>query len=516
MGSSLMKQGKKLASKTAARVMEDAIKERDKTFNRPHDKKKSKDDPVDDIVRMAASGIGLVSEALHHRKEKKLQQLEAKNAKEGDTSATAKEQEAREPLQIELPTPDTPSQSPTENTGTPTQDATSESTQDARKKKKKVEHAKDFIERHPVEAGANPNHKLELPVVLPQRRPKARARGFMRAYAPVLNDAGIDQDTFIDFIETFNKVLEPNPWLNAINLAGFADVAFAEPMLMLVGVGLEIATDAIMEGQSRFRSNRFLDHLNAGFFMPRGLICMVVTWKPDAIGDDLITTVDVTHKAVGDKSTEPETPIEEDALTEESKKAKNKARWKATQEKMKRLTKASEGYCQWPDPAPLIYPEPIKPGEPGGKKQKNRVDRAEDWLGEYMDKRAQQEWREKHAEDPMVNLMPKPDFQSRYNDVNHPAASGNLVALVTGGRWGGTPKVEEEKEEIDSSDEEAQRKELKKLKKKAEKRRKQNESLSSGLVGLLQGVSRLDVAFMFERLIRYTGCCLSPYCQSPI
>lgn len=511
-----MKQGKKYASKTASRVMEDAVKERDKTLNRPHNKKKSKDDPVDDIIRMAASGIGLVSEALHHRKEKKNQQLEEEKAKSAEVSTTVVQQDAVEPdkpIQIELPSRDTLTPGPIEEATTPNLQPAASNDEPREVKKKKVEYSKGFLERHPVEDGIEYNHKLELPVVLPQRRPKARARGFMRAYAPVLNNAGIDQETFLDFVDTFNKVLEPNPWLNAINLAGFADAAFADPMLMLVGVGLEIATEAIMEGQSRFRSNRFLDRLNADFFMPRGLICMVVTWKPEAMDDDLITTVDITHKAAGDKPKDPETPTEDDAEKEESRKSKNKAKWKGAQEKMKQLTKASEGYCKWPDPAPLIHPEPVKPAE--GKK-KNKVDRAEDWLGEYMDKRAQQEWREKHAEDPMVNLMPEPKFQSRFSDSNHPAASGNLVALFTGGRWGGQPQVKEEKEEIDSSDEEAQKKELKKLQKRAKKKQKENESFSSGLVSLLQGVSHFLFSLVDMKLTRRAGRCLPSYRQLAI
>ncbi|CAI4212364.1 unnamed protein product [Parascedosporium putredinis] len=95
-----------------------------------------------------------------------------------------------------------------------------------------------------------------------------------------------------DFVDTFNTSLVPNPYIFAINLAGFAGLAYPEPIMMLLDATLGLAVDAAMEAQSRFRSNTFLDRANAGFFRPRGLICLVVTYRPDAVGEGLITGVD--------------------------------------------------------------------------------------------------------------------------------------------------------------------------------------------------------------------------------
>jgi hypothetical protein len=50
-----------------------------------------------------------------------------------------------------------------------------------------------------------PVHRLPCPVIIPQRRPGAKKRGFVRAYAPVLADCGISQDVFIKFISDFHK-----------------------------------------------------------------------------------------------------------------------------------------------------------------------------------------------------------------------------------------------------------------------------------------------------------------------
>lgn len=47
--------------------------------------------------------------------------------------------------------------------------------------------------------------RLPCPVIIPQRRPRSKARGFVRAYAPVLNDCGIDQETFLKFLKSFHQ-----------------------------------------------------------------------------------------------------------------------------------------------------------------------------------------------------------------------------------------------------------------------------------------------------------------------
>lgn len=61
----------------------------------------------------------------------------------------------------------------------------------------------NFLTAHPA-----PTHgtgRLPCPVIIPQRRPRTKGRGFVRAYAPVLADCGIDQNTFLEFLKTFHK-----------------------------------------------------------------------------------------------------------------------------------------------------------------------------------------------------------------------------------------------------------------------------------------------------------------------
>jgi hypothetical protein len=110
-----------------------------------------------------------------------------------------------------------------------------------------------FIAKHPVPEYIAEAERIGLPVVLPQRRPKDRHRGFIRAYAPVLEAKGIDQEIFLEFIETFYKASQASPWIQAINLANFATIPLAPPFSFLVSIGIKMAVDTATEMHSRRR-----------------------------------------------------------------------------------------------------------------------------------------------------------------------------------------------------------------------------------------------------------------------
>lgn len=65
-----------------------------------------------------------------------------------------------------------------------------------------------FVIQHPPPKVAATSGQLPCPVILPQRRPRNKSRGFVRAYAPVLSDCGIDQATFLDFLNSFERASE--------------------------------------------------------------------------------------------------------------------------------------------------------------------------------------------------------------------------------------------------------------------------------------------------------------------
>lgn len=53
--------------------------------------------------------------------------------------------------------------------------------------------------------------RLTCPVIIPQRRPENKERGFIRAYAPALLECGIDQATFLNFIDSLNQAAKVSP-----------------------------------------------------------------------------------------------------------------------------------------------------------------------------------------------------------------------------------------------------------------------------------------------------------------
>ena len=110
----------------------------------------------------------------------------------------------------------------------------------------------NFVNDYPLQPGQELG-KLALPVVLPQRRPKDRSRGFIRAYAPDLTSCGIDQAMFLDFLETFSLASQASPWINAINLAGFAFMALPTGISQAASLALMMAVKVAKNMHSRHR-----------------------------------------------------------------------------------------------------------------------------------------------------------------------------------------------------------------------------------------------------------------------
>jgi hypothetical protein len=113
-----------------------------------------------------------------------------------------------------------------------------------------------FLERvqpHGIESMNYRPGKLTHPVAIPQRRPKSKDRGFVGAYAPELENVGIDQKSWLDFLETLNEASLANPWINAINLAGLAASPLPSFASQAISIALLVATSIAIEVQTRYR-----------------------------------------------------------------------------------------------------------------------------------------------------------------------------------------------------------------------------------------------------------------------
>ncbi|KAK1537798.1 hypothetical protein CPAR01_07911 [Colletotrichum paranaense] len=460
MLATISSESRKVASQTAASLVQSVLKERSKVVVKTGGNSSGKQHGlVEEIAQSAAAGIGTISEALHHRKEKKSRVLNPENPSSQPDSISNAEST---PIQLDEGT----GLANTTDLGATTPVSTSPPSQDT------DDLALAFIKRHPlnITGSSEDGQRLSLPVLVPQRRPEKRARGFIQAYAPMLVDFNINQDTFLDFIDTLNKSLEPNPWISAVNLAGFAGEALPDPASLLFGFAFEAATVAAMEGQSLYCSNKFLNCVNADFFIPRGLVCLVVTWQPD---NDCGQFANNFVEEVNALQTKPDLKQEiSDVVAGKKKPSKG---WQELKTQMGDLMKPTRGDFSWPEPAPLIFPDPKSNPKKADveAKKKNTWDRMEDWIKDHSDKRAQATWIDENKDHPRMNLMPQPKFKSRYADPNHQVSSGDLVSLFTGGRW--KLASTDEKAESSKKPEKRVRKDYERVK-RDEKKKKEEES----------------------------------------
>lgn len=90
-------------------------------------------------------------------------------------------------------------------------DAQDEEPKDVKPTIQEAKNVKQLLEAfqrlHPQPAQPIRTANLPLPVILPQRRPRHRDRGFVRAYSPILQEQGIDQSAFFDFLDGFERAI---------------------------------------------------------------------------------------------------------------------------------------------------------------------------------------------------------------------------------------------------------------------------------------------------------------------
>jgi hypothetical protein len=363
--------------------------------------------PVGLIVRGLAAGIGLASESYQHRKEKKASQSQPRqddDYDDDDDNHTSQTQERRH-SQHDAHMSQQMDEAVWQLDEAQDQISERESRPYAPTDDQVAGLAESFIVAHarplPYTSSAT---QLSLPVVITQRRPESRTKGFVRAYSPLLEDVGVDQATFLDFLDNLNKSLAPSPWIQAINLAAFAGQSVPEPFTIMISIAVKKVADAASELHSRSKTNVFLDRVNQDFFAPRGLVALIMTWKPNQ-KDALLTTAQFDMQS---------------SIAKASDSSKSRSRFESS---------SGATSFEWPQTAPLVFPSLDElPGE-----KQAAIKRSGKFVGEYMDKRARAKWAGENPDSALANANGKETFSSRYADPNHPASSGDPIALLTGG-----------------------------------------------------------------------------------
>ena len=428
------------------------------------------------VVRLIGSGIGLASEAIAHHKKKKaeaasqsgtpgMQPSEASqhSVREGEEIEVSDEQAGKlvssgQAVQVGYNENGEPSEPPPsyeevihDEEDWELDEAANESnsgreiatTQEQEQSNGKPDVRKilaQFLSRHPKpNTPSYPLGHIPCPVIIPQQRPRTKSRGFVKAYAPVLSECGISQETWLDFIETFRKASQASPIFSGILIAGHLVGYVPSISAMVASILIQTAATAAIVLHSRSRTNTFLDDINEHFFRPRGLFVLLIKYKGSR-NRWSSEPLDISH-AVTTSANPADAP-------------KSGNRTVKFKHNLQFASGTSHGEMEIPESAPLIYPHldnaasshqeesdaryqeshsadnNKKDKKPGKFKSSSR------FVNDYMDRRARAAF---HHENPNSTALHAPgagdhqQFASRYADPTHPASSGSLVALLTGG-----------------------------------------------------------------------------------
>lgn len=369
------------------------------------------------IVRLLGSGIGLASETLAHHKQKKAEaanvtsaNLSSANASSGEGGVVEVSDEHGEELisngqavQVGYNDPNEPNDDPPsydevvndeedwelDEAGDPENhaNATAQDEHSTEEKPDVREILAKFLARHPsLGTPMQANGRLPCPVIIPQRRPRTKSRGFVKAYAPDLENCGIDQETWMDFLETFHKASQASPIFGGILIAGHLVGYVPSISAMVASMLIQTAATGAIVLHSRSRTNSFLDDVNQFFFRPRGLFALLIKYKGSR-NRWSSEPLDVSHAVATSK--EPA-----DAPRKGNMGAKLK-------HNLQYASGTSHGEMEIPESAPLIYPaidnavaEAVQDGDQAVSNQLSkapgRFKKSSKFVNEYLDRRAGQ------------------------------------------------------------------------------------------------------------------------------
>ena len=186
---------------------------------------------------------------------------------------------------------------------------------------------------------------------------------------------------------------------------------------MGVAISVQFASGTAKEIQSRSRRNTYLDQINESLFKPRGLYCMIMTFKPDS-PHDAVLGMNVTQ--TGGLSATDQALMKATSIPDSELKAKLA--------KLRLTSGVSKGEMSLPESAPLIYPaldaaaqaaldsaggtSGPADGAPG-QSTKDKLKSNVGFLATYLDRRAQANYAGQHPDSRLMMPPPEKQFASR-------------------------------------------------------------------------------------------------------
>ncbi|KAI0098085.1 hypothetical protein GGR51DRAFT_552739 [Nemania sp. FL0031] len=312
------------------------------------------------------------------------------------------------------------------------------------KERGKLEIVRDIVRM----AGPPPATRRPLGclVVIPQRRPRNKHRGFARAYAPVLAESGISQEVFLKFLKDWHQASKAPAWIDVVFVAAIFVGFVPQVATQILSPVVQIVLGAAKELQTRKRRNTFLDLANEELFMPRGLYAMVMAFKddpPETQGGPLSRLTSQLGRTL---STSQRLDIAQVAA-KYSSPDHNMSKLKRGLKYIRQTNGKTYGETELLEAAELVYLDLNHASEgslervsEGREREGSRNVVKEKWrstgkfVQRYLDYRAQATYSVEHPNSRLaVPLLGQKAYASRYSDPSHSVNDGSLVSLLTGG-----------------------------------------------------------------------------------
>ena len=97
---------------------------------------------------------------------------------------------------------------------------------------------------------------------IPQKRPGASGRGFIRVYAPDLAEFRKPQDAILSLLKVQQEAFKASPLLNVVYVGAGIFGCVPHGAAMITSVVVSIAVGACIKHQEFQRTNNFLDGMN--------------------------------------------------------------------------------------------------------------------------------------------------------------------------------------------------------------------------------------------------------------
>lgn len=136
---------------------------------------------------------------------------------------------------------------------------------------------------------------------------------------------------------------------------------------MVASTIVQVAAGTAKEIQSRKRANSFLDDMNQKLFMPRGLYCLVMSFKPDAA-----RPVSGGQVNINDMIVKYSQPVQ--------------SGFKNTMAGLRVSSGKTYGEIEMPESAPLIFPAL---DQAAVNPDANKLKKSQNFVADYFDRRAQ-------------------------------------------------------------------------------------------------------------------------------